>query len=275
MTSVKFRIKAKQHRLPAADGQGQRLEDVRRRQARPSTSLPDGQQRRAGLRRPAATARSRSTIIIPGIAIPDASKILVKVYPGVISQVMEGMEGMLRMPNGCLEQTSSSAYPNVLVVDYMKKSKTGSPAVLMKAEQFLNVGYQRLLTFERPGGGFDWWGSGPPLVWLSAYGSARVQRHGQGLPGRPRRHRPHAGVADEAAGAGRHLVEHRRHARRDDRADGRSQAAADQLRRLVAAGQRPAHGPQLDKAIEYIRDHVEDAKDNAYILALAANALAA
>ena len=40
----------------------------------------------------------------------------------------------------------------------------------MKAEQYLNVGYQRLLTFERPGGGFDWWGSGEPLVWLSAYG---------------------------------------------------------------------------------------------------------
>jgi hypothetical protein len=44
------------------------------------------------------------------------------------------------------------------------------PQVLARAEQFLSVGYQKLLTFERPGGGFDWWGSGPPLVWLSAYG---------------------------------------------------------------------------------------------------------
>ena len=35
---------------------------------------------------------------------------------------------MLRMPGGCFEQTSSSAYPNVLVVDYIKKTKTGSPA---------------------------------------------------------------------------------------------------------------------------------------------------
>src|SRR5260370_41743196 len=40
----------------------------------------------------------------------------------------------------------------------------------MTAEQYLNVGYQKLLTFERPGGGFDWGGNGPPLVWLSAYG---------------------------------------------------------------------------------------------------------
>jgi hypothetical protein len=32
--------------------------------------------------------------------------------------------------------------------------------------------------------------------------------------------------------------------------------------------------PQMKKAIEYIRQHIDDAKDNAYILALAANALA-
>ena len=69
-----------------------------------------------------------------------------------------------------MEQTSSSAYPNILVVDYVKKARVASPEILMKAEQYLNVGYQKLLTFERPGGGFDWWGSGPPLVWLSAYG---------------------------------------------------------------------------------------------------------
>src|SRR5947209_3869778 len=70
-----------------------------------------------------------------------------------------------------MEQTSSSAYPNILAVDYVKKARVASSAkFLMTAEQYLNVGYQKLLTFERPGGGFDWWGNGEPLVWLSAYG---------------------------------------------------------------------------------------------------------
>jgi hypothetical protein len=45
-----------------------------------------------------------------------------------------------------------------------------APPILAKAEQSLSVGYQKLLTFERPGGGLDWWGSGEPLVWRSAYG---------------------------------------------------------------------------------------------------------
>src|SRR5260370_33439531 len=70
-----------------------------------------------------------------------------------------------------MEQTSSTAYPNILVVDYIKKARVASSSdTLMKAEQYLNVGYQKLLTFERPGGCFDWWGNGEPLVWLSAYG---------------------------------------------------------------------------------------------------------
>src|SRR5260370_7756157 len=68
-----------------------------------------------------------------------------------------------------MEQTSSAAYPNILAVDYVKKARVASPQILMTAENYLNVGYQKLLTFERPGGGFDWWASGEPVVWLSAY----------------------------------------------------------------------------------------------------------
>src|ERR1043166_184082 len=70
-----------------------------------------------------------------------------------------------------MEQTSSAAYPNILAVEDVKKPRVANAtAILMKGESFLNVGYQKLLTFERPCGGFDWWGNGEPLVWLSAYG---------------------------------------------------------------------------------------------------------
>ncbi|MHC4529811.1 MAG: hypothetical protein ACYS29_18215, partial [Planctomycetota bacterium] len=55
------------------------------------------------------------TITIPDAAIDDATKIFVKIYPGVLSQVIEGLDKMLRMPFGCFEQTSSVTYPNILV----------------------------------------------------------------------------------------------------------------------------------------------------------------
>jgi hypothetical protein len=40
------------------------------------------------------------SIVIPDNAIPDASKLFVKVYPGVFSQILEGTEGMIRLPGG-------------------------------------------------------------------------------------------------------------------------------------------------------------------------------
>jgi uncharacterized protein YfaS (alpha-2-macroglobulin family) len=106
----------------------------------------------------------------PANSIPEASKIFVRLYPGPMSQVVEGMDAILRMPNGCFEQTSSSTYPNVLALDYMKRSKKLTPEVHAKAEGFIANGYQRLLTFEVPGGGFSWFGNAPANKILTAYG---------------------------------------------------------------------------------------------------------
>lgn len=41
---------------------------------------------------------------------------------------------------------------------------------MKKAQHCLDVGYQRVLTFECSGGGFDWHGQCPASVWLTAYG---------------------------------------------------------------------------------------------------------
>ena len=106
----------------------------------------------------------------PAGAIPDATSILVRLYPGPLSQVIEGMDSILRMPGGCFEQTSSSTYPNVLALDYMKRTGKLTPEIHAKAEGYIANGYQRLLTFEVPGGGFSWFGQAPANKILTAYG---------------------------------------------------------------------------------------------------------
>jgi hypothetical protein len=112
----------------------------------------------------------RHELNFPPTSIPDASKIFVRLYPGPLSQVIEGMDSILRMPGGCFEQTSSSTYPNVLALDYMKRTKKLTPEVHAKAEGYIANGYQRLLTFEVPGGGFSWFGQAPANKILTAYG---------------------------------------------------------------------------------------------------------
>jgi len=121
-----------------------------------------------------ATGRLEKEVVasvnIPAEAIDEASKIFVKVYPGVFSQVVEGMDKILQMPFGCFEQTSSATYPNILVLDYMKATGKITPEIQMKAEGFVNAGYQRLLSYEVPGGGFEWFGKAPAHNVLTTYG---------------------------------------------------------------------------------------------------------
>ena len=109
-------------------------------------------------------------VTFPPDAIPDAGKIFVRLYPGPLSQVVEGMDAILRMPYGCFEQTSSATYPNVLALDYMQRTKKLTPEIHAKAEGFVANGYQRLLTFEVPGGGFSWFGRAPANKILTSYG---------------------------------------------------------------------------------------------------------
>jgi A-macroglobulin TED domain/Alpha-2-macroglobulin family/Carboxypeptidase regulatory-like domain/MG2 domain/A-macroglobulin receptor binding domain/Alpha-2-macroglobulin bait region domain/Macroglobulin domain MG3 len=113
---------------------------------------------------------AQQTVRFPTAAIADASRIFVRLYPGPLSQVIEGMDAILQMPGGCFEQTSSSTYPNVLALDYMKRTKKLTPEVHAKADGYIANGYQRLLTFEVQGGGFSWFGNAPANKILTAYG---------------------------------------------------------------------------------------------------------
>ncbi|MFN4260247.1 MAG: MG2 domain-containing protein [Gemmataceae bacterium] len=272
VTAVKFRIRAKKIGFQplTVKAVGSKLSDAIKRVIEVT---PDGK-RVEQVVNDRLTGTVTQTITIPDDALPDASKIIVKLYPGVFSQVLEGTEGILRLPGGCFEQTSSSAYPNVLVVDYMKKTGKMSPEILMKSEQYLNVGYQRLLTFERPGGGFDWWGSGPPLIWLSAYGlqefndMAKVYPVDPGVIERTRnwllqQQSPDGTWSNIGATHGETIQR---------MGDPKLLLTSYVTWSLLDSG---ARGPRIDKAVNYILDHIDDAKGNAYILALAANALAA
>ncbi len=74
------------------------------------------------------------------------------------------------MPYGCFEQTSSTTYPNVLALDYLRRIKKSAPKLEAKAKNYIHLGYQRLVGFEVKGGGFDWFGRPPANRTLTAYG---------------------------------------------------------------------------------------------------------
>lgn len=91
-------------------------------------------------------------------------------YPSVINDLLAGVESILREPYGCFEQTSTSSYPNVLALRYMKEQEETDPAVLAKATDLLDRGYKRLTTFETSEKGYEWFGGAPGHEALTAYG---------------------------------------------------------------------------------------------------------
>lgn len=133
--------------------------------------LPDGEAA-ANVQNGRLQPSQSLTVTIPANAIAGTARVTVKLFPGIVSQALAGLEGLLQQPYGCFEQTSSVTYPNVLVLDYLRASGQTNPDAEMMAEFYINSGYQRLLTFEVPGapGGFSLFGDPPPETMLTAYG---------------------------------------------------------------------------------------------------------
>ncbi|MBS1509525.1 MAG: TonB-dependent receptor plug domain-containing protein [Bacteroidetes bacterium] len=108
--------------------------------------------------------------VIISKAIPGTLKTELKLFTNPEGQLLDGIESMLREPNGCFEQTSSSTYPNVFILKYLKEAGKSNPEIEKKALGYIERGYKRLIGFETAQHGFEWFGRTPAHEALTAYG---------------------------------------------------------------------------------------------------------
>mgnify|MGYP000205086016 CR=1 FL=1 len=94
----------------------------------------------------------------------------VTVYTSTLSTTMSGLAGMLREPNGCFEQASSTNYPNVMILRYLKTAQVAAPRVMSRATALLGSGYKLLTGYETKQRGYEWFGQTPGHEALTAYG---------------------------------------------------------------------------------------------------------
>jgi hypothetical protein len=120
---------------------------------------------------------AQSEVVLPETWIKGTLKCQVQVYPSTLADLQKGLESLLREPCGCFEQTSTSNYPNLLILDYMKESDQAKPELVRRTRELLANGYQKLTSFEcqDPGlhkqQGYEWFGgTAPPHEALTAYG---------------------------------------------------------------------------------------------------------
>ncbi len=105
-----------------------------------------------------------------GAAVKGTAEGVLRLYPSPTATLISGLEGMLRQPSGCFEQTSSTNYPNVMISTYLEKNNIAAPDISARAQQLMDSGYKKLVGFETKEKGYEWFGGAPGHEALTAYG---------------------------------------------------------------------------------------------------------
>jgi hypothetical protein len=208
----------------------------------------------------------RHTLLVPAETIPGSVRARIVVHPTPLASLTEALARLIREPHGCFEQASSTVFPMVMAQRYFQSHVGVDPDLIQRTHDMLNQGYTRLVGFECPTRGYEWFGADPGHDALTAYGlmefteMARVrevdrdmlqrtakwllsQRDGQGGYVR-KTHTLHTWIADPAC------------------------ANTYNTWALLEAGS----DADLTKEVAWVRDAAAHTK-NSYVLALATNVL--
>ena len=106
---------------------------------------------------------------IPDIAVSGSGRVFLHVTPSPVAQTMAGISDLLQMPYGCGEQNMIFLAPDVEILKYLREIGELSTEIRAQAEHFVNVGYQRELTYQTDDGGFAAFGGENGSLWLTAF----------------------------------------------------------------------------------------------------------
>ena len=90
--------------------------------------------------------------------------------------IQDQVKGLLMYPYGCLEQTTSSAYPLLFIDDAAAQRWGMTPVPREERAKRLDGAFARLASMQQAKGGYGLWTSGSPYeAWLSAYVTGFLQ----------------------------------------------------------------------------------------------------
>ncbi|HSI89053.1 MAG TPA: alpha-2-macroglobulin family protein, partial [Pyrinomonadaceae bacterium] len=138
---------------------------------KPVTVRPDGREM-VNTESRYFTGTTAFDVDFPTNALPGTRSAELKIYPNLMSHVVESVEGLLERPYGCGEQTISSTYPNLMILKFAGSgSESRMPAATeAMARKYLRSGYERLVGYQVADGGFSYWGGrDTPDLALTAY----------------------------------------------------------------------------------------------------------
>lgn len=108
---------------------------------------------------------------IPPEAVSESEYIEFSVVGDLLGPTIKNLDNLVRMPYGCGEQNMVNFVPNILVVKYLEVTNRKMPNVVAKAKKFMEVGYQRELSYKHDDGSYSAFGKSDTSgsTWLTAY----------------------------------------------------------------------------------------------------------
>lgn len=199
---------------------------------------------------------------ISGGAIKKTGNIIVKIYPGIISTVFDAAKAIMMSPDGTFEDVVSSAYPVAMLSASVKKMPQLKEYVGFIDEN-VNIGYQRILDFQMPPGGFTFFNrknnsnlynnSGYNCsIWLTAYALSCLSEMAKTYP-------VDLKTIHEAA------IWLAREQKSDGSWEESARTTAFVVNALISAGQN--NDPCIQKALDYLKNVLRKDTDT-YTLAL-------
>ncbi len=173
-----------------------------------------------GTRRSLVASRTISaggavTVDLPAERLPGTVQAEVVASTTALTELEDAVRYLMRYPNGCIEQTVSTAYPLVVLGDLLPEiGVTVDPA---KLEEYSKAGIRRILSFQTEDGGLSYWPGGTePHAFATAFGLTALiegKKRGHEVPeealegmadyleatlrqGRISGEMPHGGIAD-------------------------------------------------------------------------------
>lgn len=140
------------------------------------TVHPNGQEITFSTSRILAGSQNSLDVQIPTNAIPGSVDAELRLYPNLLAHVLDAMHGIGKLPAGCAEQITSTAYVSLMALQLLEKGlsdpadKTNPRAALAReARDAVQSGYDQLTGLQNGDGGFTYWKTMPSNVALTAY----------------------------------------------------------------------------------------------------------
>jgi hypothetical protein len=137
---------------------------------------PDGQEISFTSSRILAGDNNSIDVQVPDTAISGSIDAELRIYPNLLSHVLDAMHGIGKLPAGCAEQITSTSYVNLMALQLLQKGAPDKPdsadpraALATEAREAVQEGYDQLAGLQNSDGGFVYWKTMPSNVALTAY----------------------------------------------------------------------------------------------------------